>query len=507
MNAKLVVLELNEVPDRVIDSYVAANPDSHWARVLGRAARFVAATPDTIQLHPKLSWQTFHRGVPDNEHGFVEYNQTEAPGKPSFPPVWELLRRAGRRVGVGASIGSYPVPDGREADGVSFYLTDPFAPTFETIPPRLGAFQRLNNLAVQRSGRNVRKGGFEKSDVARLLANLPRLGITPATCLKTARHLVEERRDRNRIVRRRNVQARMTFDVAFNEFRRTRPEFATIFANNVAAAMHRYWAAKFPEDYDDMRMPAEWRETFRGEIDAAMDEADYMIGRLARFAKDNPDYRVMVIASMGQAAIEHEVIENQLIVKDFDAFMGTLGFAPDEYEKLVGMEPEYVVRFAEPAGLERFKARADSLVLGERRPHLKPTDERQTTFLVFQNNVAFDHVVLDGREIPLADAGLHIEPIQDMSGSTAQHVRGGCCLVFDGTSDLSALGEPTVEHDLTRVTASIVEAFGAPLADYMRPPVPSIVEALTGRAPREDGAVARPDEKSRRRPEAEAEPA
>ena len=190
MDAKLVVLELNEVPDRVIDSYVEANPNSHWARVTRRAARFVAATPDTIQLHPKLSWQTFHRGVPDNEHGFVEYNQTEAPGKGDFPPLWEVLRRAGRNVGVGASIGSYPVPEGAEATDIAFYLTDPFAPTFETIPPQLGAFQRLNNLAVQRSGRNVRKGGFEKSDVARLLANLPRLGITASTCLHTASHLV-----------------------------------------------------------------------------------------------------------------------------------------------------------------------------------------------------------------------------------------------------------------------------------------------------------------------------
>jgi len=483
MEAKLVVLELNEVPDRVIDSYVEANPDSNWARIIQRSARFVAATPDTIQLHPKLSWQTFHRGVPDNEHGFVEYNQTEAPGKPEFPPVWEVLRRSGRSIGVGASIGSYPVPDGDDAKDISFYLTDPFAPTFETIPPRLGAFQRLNNLAVQRSGRNVRKGGFEKSDVARLIANLPRLGITPSTCLHTASHLVEERRNRARVVRRRNIQARMTFDVAFNEVRRTKPDFATIFANNVAAAMHRYWAAKFPDDYDDMRMPAEWRDTYSGEIDAAMDEADYMLGRLEKFARANPDYRVMVIASMGQAAVEHEVIENQLIIKDFDAFMHTLGFDTADYEKLVGMEPEYVVRFSEAAGLERFKSRCEALGIGEQRPHLKPTDDRQTTFLVFQNNVSFDHVSLEGREIPLAEAGLHIEPIQDMSGSTAQHVRGGCCFVFDGRGDLSSIGEPGVEHDLTRVTASIVEAFGVDRADYMRAPVPSIVAAISGDAP------------------------
>ena len=77
MGKKLIVLEINEVPYRVIDSFVADNPDSKWASVLKRSAKFIAATPDQIQLHPKLSWQTFHRAVPDVEHGFVEYNQKD----------------------------------------------------------------------------------------------------------------------------------------------------------------------------------------------------------------------------------------------------------------------------------------------------------------------------------------------------------------------------------------------------------------------------------------------
>ena len=273
----------------------------------------------------------------------------------------------------------------------------------------------------------------------------------------------------------------MSFDVVMNEVRRTEPDFATVFANHVAAAMHRYWAAKFPDDYDDLRMPADWRRTYAGEIDAAMNEADYMLGRLERFVRRDPDYRVMVVASMGQAAIEHEPIENQLIIRDFGAFMDTLGFAEHEYEKLVGMEPEYVVRFAEPAGLERFRERCAALRLGELEPHLKPVDERQITFLVFQNNVSFDHVTLDGRRVPLGVAGLHIEPIQDMSGSTAQHVRGGCCLVFDGHSNLSPLGEPGVEHDLVGVTSAVLESLGVAPPAYMPEPVPGIVAAIAGR--------------------------
>ena len=476
MKRKIVVFEINEVPNRVIDSYIKDNPASHWASVTKRAARFIAATPDKIQLHPKLSWQTFHRGVPDHEHGFVEYNQTEASGKGHYPPVWELVKNAGKEIGCGASIGSYPVPE--NTDNVAFYLTDPFAPTFETVPPYLGSFQRLNNMAVQRSGRNVRKGGFGLSEVSSLLLNLPRLGITVSTMFKTAKQLVSERRNSTRIVRRRNIQALMTFDVVFQQIKKTKPDFSTIFANHVAANMHRYWAAKFPNDYEVNRMPEAWRETYSGEIDAAMDEADYMIGRLDKFTKANPEFTVLVVASMGQEAIEHEPIFNQLMIENFDAFMGSLGFSAGDYEKRTGMEPEYVVEFSNSEGLEKFKHICKHLDINGRTPIVKPINETQTAFLVFQNNIDIETISVDGKVVSIADAGLVIDKIQDMSGSTAQHVPGGCCFVFNGISDLSAYSNLEQEHDLVAVTSSILAALDVDSESYMQNPVPAVVDAL-----------------------------
>lgn len=487
-NKKLIVFEINEVPNRVIDAYIQENPNSNWASVTSRSARFVAATPDQIQLHPKLSWQTFHRGVPDHEHGFVEYNQTEAVGKPSYPPVWELLRDAGKSVGCGASIGSYPVPE--NTDNVSFYLTDPFAPTFETIPPYLGSFQRLNNLAVQRSGRNVRRGGFGLPDISRLLFNLPRLGISPGTIIKTVKQLLAERSNSARIVRRRNIQALMTFDVVFKQIKKSKPDFSTIFANHVAASMHRYWAAKFPNDYEVNRMPEDWRKTYGGEIDAAMHEADYMLGRLDKFVKNNPDFSVLVVASMGQEAIEHEVIHNQLMISNFDSFMNSLGFAQNEYRKLTGMEPEYVVEFTETGGLDKFKTICDSVDINGQKPHIKPSSERQCAFLIFQNNVDIESIKVGSTSVSLDDAGLLIDDIQDMSGSTAQHVPGGCCFVFNGKLDLSQHTNLDSEYDLVSITSSILSAMDVAPESYMKGPVPAVVEAILEQ-PEEPGSSMR----------------
>lgn len=480
MGKKLIVLEINEVPYRVIDSFVADNPDSKWASVLKRSAKFIAATPDQIQLHPKLSWQTFHRAVPDVEHGFVEYNQKDAPGKDKYPPVWDLIRNGGKRIGVGASIGSYPMPE--DENNIDFYLADPFAPTFETVPEYLGSFQRLNNLAVQRSGRNVRKGGFGLGQVMDLVINLPRLGITPTTIARTVSQLINERRDSTRIVRRRNIQALMTFDVVFKQIKKNKPDFSTIFANHVAASMHRYWAAKFVDDYEVNRMPQAWRDTYGGEIDNAMHEADYMMGRLDKFVKDNPEYSVMVLASMGQAAIEHEVIHNQLIIGDFDAFMQSLGFSSDEYEKLTGMEPEYVVEFPTPELLERFKQVTDGTLINDQKPVVKPSSDRQCAFLVFQNNLDIENITVGNRQVPLTEAGLVIDEIQDMSGSTAQHVAGGCCFVFNGHSDLNHLSSLDTEYDLVAVTSSILSALDIETQPYMKKPLPAVVQAINDEA-------------------------
>ena len=485
MDRKLVVFELNEVPYRVIDRYVADHPGSHLARLLPRAARLTSRTADERQLHPKISWQSFHRGVPDTVHGYLEYNQVDAPGKDANPTFWELARRAGRTVGVGASIGSWPLPEDRR--NIAFWMPDPFAPDAETVPASLGTFQRFNTAAVAHSSRNVRAGGVNRQVALDLVRSMSSLGIGLPTAVKVARQLVGERVNRARVVRRRNIQSIMSFDVLFRQLETTRPDVATIFANHVAAAMHRYWAATFPDDYESNNMPADWRETYRGEIDAAMDEADQMLGRLMGFARKHPEYRVLLVSSMGQHAIEHEPIGNQLVIEDMAAFMAMFGLGGEDFERRPGMEPEYVLAFRDARTFERFRLAASELDIDGHPPHVKTVNDVQCSLLVDRYNVDLAHVRLAGREVALADAGLGIAKIDDGSGSTAQHVPEGTCLVFDAREDLSGFSDEAV-HDLGAVTASVLAALRVPVPEYMPAPVAGLVRALGDEA---EGADAR----------------
>ncbi len=476
MNKKIIVLEVNEVPDRVIDSYVSDNPNSNWAKVLRKSARFVAETPDETTLHPKISWQTFHRAVPDTQHGYMEYNQVNEDADDQYPPVWELIRNAGKSIGVGASLGSFPVP--KDRNNVDFYLPDPFAPTDEAYPEHLSSFQKLNTMAVQNSGRNVRSGGFGLKEVGHFVFNLPRLGITLSTMTKIVKQLVSERRNSVRIVRRRNIQALMTFDVALKQVSTSKPDFSTIFANHVAANMHRYWAAKFVDDYEDNKMPQEWREAYGDEIDNAMMEADYMIGQLDKFITKNPEYSVLVVASMGQAAIEHEIIESQLVVKDFDRFMQAYGFEKGDYEKKPGMEPEYVVAFKNDEMLQRFEEQCNNTDIAGQYVECTPSNNGQCAFHVHQYNLQTNELTIGNKHFTFEEAGLYKEPIQDLAGSTAQHTADGCCFVFNGHSDLSGLSNMNSPCDLVAVTSSILSSLDVDLPGYMKKPVPALVQAF-----------------------------
>lgn len=83
---------------------------------------------------------------------------------------------------------------------------------------------------------DVKLDGGVVTDVVKL----PFIRVRPATLVKLAAHLRNERRNRDYRARRPLMQAPLAFDVFLNAYKKTRPEFSTFFTNHVAGAMHRY---------------------------------------------------------------------------------------------------------------------------------------------------------------------------------------------------------------------------------------------------------------------------
>ena len=116
-NPRIVQLELNEVPFRVIDAYVAIAPQSTLAGLLKKSRQLSSNCPDKIELDPWISWPTLHRGVIDEQHRILHLGQMLKTADETYPPLWRLLADAGLKVGVFGSIHScllYTSPSPRD---------------------------------------------------------------------------------------------------------------------------------------------------------------------------------------------------------------------------------------------------------------------------------------------------------------------------------------------------------------------------------------------------------
>jgi hypothetical protein len=224
----------------------------------------------------------------------------------------------------------------------------------------------------------------------------------------------------------------LAFDVFMAQLERSRPDFATFFSNHVASAMHRYWAATYPTDYDDLDLDDDWTTAHAEEIPWAMDQAETMLARLVAFADAHPEYQVWTASSMGQRATMAQALETAVYLVDLATFMRRLGMPDGCWEPRPAMLPQtnVVVHGAlastfqreltkvhlvdKPLRYRRTDGGFFAMDLGHANMHTRPTPVRY-----------------GGGRHPLAEFGMKAVEIEDRSGTTAYHVPEGILAVYD----------------------------------------------------------------------------
>ncbi len=295
MDKKVIFFELNEVPWRVVEDFVRDHPMSNLATMLPEMTKFQTHTEDK-NLSPWVTWPTVHRGVSDAEHGISDFGQDLTDVDRDHPPIWEILVQNGVSTGVFGSFHTYPLP--KDVERYDFYVPDVFAAGCECFPKKFEAYQEFNLTMSRASARSV--GSVPLGAAAKILLKLPGLGLKPRTAFDLASQLVDERLQNWKRIRRRTYQVVLAFDLFMKELNRKKPQFVTFFTNHVASSMHRYWAARYPSDYDVFGYSDDWRSTYDHEIDWTVGKFDEMLGRLKTFARQNPDYSLWILSSMGQ---------------------------------------------------------------------------------------------------------------------------------------------------------------------------------------------------------------
>ena len=146
----LLLLEINEIPWRLLDRYRSTAGYGNIGRFFDRAETFTTLTQDTGTLQPWVTWPSFHRGIPNQEHGIRNLGQD--PSTFRGVPIWDEYRRRGFSVGVCGSMQSWPPKDPGPG---GFWVPDTFAQDERCIPATVEPLQRYNLNLVRMNGRVV----------------------------------------------------------------------------------------------------------------------------------------------------------------------------------------------------------------------------------------------------------------------------------------------------------------------------------------------------------------
>lgn len=429
---KIIFFELNEVPWKVIEYYSKIFPSSTLAKILSSSQhqRYETYAEDQGILSPWITWPTMHRGVNNEKHYISDLGQQLSEIDQEFPPIWKILAQNKIKTGVFGSLHTYPPPNSYE--NYAFYVPDVFAAGSECFPKTVQAFQDFNLRMSRESARNV-STSIPWGNAFKLVSDFGALGFKPSTIIDVAGHLVGERLDRWKTVRRRTYQTIISYDIFMKQLQKNRPDFSTFFTNHVASSMHRYWAASFPEDYEKLDLSREWMERYNYEIKFTMGKADEMLRRLKNFVDQNPEYSLWIASSMGQEATLAKHTETELFITENEKFINYMGLTLEDVDIRPSMFPQVNLAIKE-AHINDFRSKLEKLTVNG-----KSVRFREKSHGFFSLDFGYKNldekdidIRLDGKEVSLEECGIHNVEIKDKSGSTAWLDGAGSMIYQDG---------------------------------------------------------------------------
>jgi len=371
--------------------------------------------------------------------------------------------------------------------GYEFYLPDFFDDKVFAHPAYLLPFQRFNLGMTRRSARNVDRA-LPWQLALDFLKSAPRLGLSFDTIRSIAQQLMEEQREPRLKLRRRSLQSVLMGDVFLSLLKSRRPQFATFYTNHVAAAMHRYWSAAFPEDDPENTLGDSWRRDYEPEVLEAMASCDRILARLKRWIDTAGDTILVIASSMGQHAVKHYATRGGFTIRNMDRFMGALGLAPSQYKVRPAMSPCSGV-VVDPVVVETLKARLEQFSInGKRFVH----SDREvyplsfgiyeqnffSFFTYFENYTGEEVVTLGNERRPFKDVGFGFFAHEDGVAVSAHHHPEGILIVYDPS--VRGAGRTQVRISTTEIAPALLEHFGVTPSAYMSQPTALVRAALRG---------------------------
>ena len=184
MNRKATVIEINEVPLRILNHYRKLNPKSSIAHILDKSLVLETEAKDVEEsfLYPSQTWASLNTGIDYERHQIHWYND---PKPDNYPLYWKTIADHGLNVGLINTLHSSPAENYIDQDNYKFVIPDCFASNNTTKPEIYEDFQALNTSATSENTREATMK-FPRQKAVATLVKSPTLGIQPKTLLEAA---------------------------------------------------------------------------------------------------------------------------------------------------------------------------------------------------------------------------------------------------------------------------------------------------------------------------------
>ena len=347
---KVLMLEFNELCPSLLDKWMEAGELPNFRRFHEASQVFTTvADAEAPALEPWIQWYSIHTGLDYSQHRV--FHLTDGPMR-DFPDIWQLVRAEGRPVINFSSMNA----KGFQSPG-SVFLPDPWCTSEQAYPHELSAFFDFIARHVQEYSNKGRGGAF--ADTANFLKFLALHGLRPGTVAEILRYLAAEKTSRVDMSWKRVFVLDWIYrDVFLNYYKKTKPQFATIFLNSTAHLQHSYWRHMEPGRFAARPTPDEV-ERFGEAVLFGYKNMDDLLGD---FLKLEAGGTMLVLASAlsQQPYLKHEEIGGQRFYRPHNAtaLLARLGIQPRVTQPV--MTHQYQLRFdlasEQLAAAERLKA-------------------------------------------------------------------------------------------------------------------------------------------------------
>lgn len=351
--SRAIVLEINEIPPRVLEWWIGRTPSSPLNKLTndGTFSRTTLDEDLPRDLYPSQSWASVGMGVPWKDHGVFWYGDPK-PDDQRF--YWQRAADAGRTVGLVGVLHSSPLAEQCSHPNFRFVIPDLFSDESATTPADLEPLQALNLRITRRSAR-VASAQFSPADLGAIVGFV-RNGVRPATFARLgalAGAVATKRVSKERL---RVGQAMLMGDVFEHLVNTHDPDLAVLFTNHVASAMHRYWAATFPQDWESHPYGSDWIAAHEDELPFAMRALDDILVRIITLCK-RTQRELILVSSMGQRAdLDVNTSQtHQAVVRNARSFFSALDCPVEILDFPAAMVPQISVALTDTSSVTAFE--------------------------------------------------------------------------------------------------------------------------------------------------------